>query len=361
MPASQACFSFTSNGLIMALPLLKALKFRISFVAFWLVLTLIHVIILHRFGFSWPLAFSDGFISSATLAGVTLLVSTILSYYVPVKNKFSYLLVLCTVLCLLWYFVTHLLLTTALDAHENYPTFYAQSVPVRLAFAFLIVGCMALISILWQALQDQQEIDSRKTEAEKLAREAELYNLRQQLQPHFLFNSLNSINALVGSSPQQARSMILQLSDFLRFTLNKEAHQWTNLSDELHHLTLYLNIEKVRFGHRLATEVIDETKGYAKLPIMILQPVVENAIKFGLYDTTDQITITLHAQKEQNYLNITVTNPFDAATATPKPGTGFGLASVKRRLYLLFARNDLVQTNANGQLFTTVIKIPQPQ
>jgi sensor histidine kinase YesM len=93
---------------------------------------------------------------------------------------------------------------------------------------------------------------------------------------------------------------------------------------------------------------------------MLLQPLVENAIKFGLYDTTEPVTITIEAASENNYLVITIQNPFDPETSSPKQGTGFGLSSVQRRLYLLFVRNDLLSTSYTDNQFTTVIKIPQP-
>jgi LytS/YehU family sensor histidine kinase len=86
--------------------------------------------------------------------------------------------------------------------------------------------------------------------------------------------------------------------------------------------------------------------------------VVENAIKFGLYDTTEAVTIRLSARDMGDHLEIVVQNPFDPQTSSPKQGTGFGLSSVQRRLYLLFARNDLLTTGATGDLFTTTVKIP---
>ena len=187
-----------------------------------------------------------------------------------------------------------------------------------------------------------------------------MFKLRQQLQPHFLFNSLNSINALIGLKPQEARVMVQQLSDFLRGTLKKEENSWVSLEEELQHLQLYLEIEKVRFGHRLSTKIKDD--GNCKkclLPAMLLQPIVENAIKFGLYDTIEDITISIETKLEENNLIITVKNPFDLETNLPRQGTGFGLSSVQRRLYLLFARNDLLQTSTNENLFITTIKIPQ--
>ena len=99
--------------------------------------------------------------------------------------------------------------------------------------------------------RSKQEHEQRKADAEKLAKEAELFKLRQQLQPHFLFNSLNSINALIGMRPEEARKMVQQLSDFLRGTIKKEETQWVSLEEELQYLQLYLDIEKVRFGNRL--------------------------------------------------------------------------------------------------------------
>ncbi len=219
---------------------------------------------------------------------------------------------------------------------------------------------MALVSVLWYTIQDQQENEKRRNEAERLAKEAELYKLRQQLQPHFLFNSLNSINALIGLKPHEARTMIQQLSDFLRGTLKKEDNTWVSLDDELTHLQLYLEIEKVRFGHRLDTVIENETANEEyKLPAMLLQPIVENAIKFGLYDTIGTITISIQAKVENDLLIISVKNPFDPSTTLPIQGTGFGLKSVQRRLYLLFNRNDLLQTSAQENEFITTIKIPQ--
>jgi two-component system, LytTR family, sensor kinase len=213
--------------------------------------------------------------------------------------------------------------------------------------------------VLWYTMQDQQEAEKRRAEADQLSKDAELNSLRQQLQPHFLFNSLNSINALINAQPGKARTMIQQLSDFLRGTLKKEQSQWIQLEEELQHLELYLEIEKVRFGHRLQASITNSTTGM-QLPALLLQPIVENAIKFGLYDTTDDIMITIDAYQQDGHLIVQVKNPFDAETSSPRKGTGFGLSSVSRRLFLLFARNDLLKTEAADQTFVTTIKIPQP-
>jgi LytS/YehU family sensor histidine kinase len=92
---------------------------------------------------------------------------------------------------------------------------------------------------------------------------------------------------------------------------------------------------------------------------MLLQPLVENAIKFGLYDTIGDVTVSIRGEMEDGYLTLMVQNPYDPQTSKPKKGTGFGLRGVQRRLYLLYARNDLMETHASDDLYTTIIKIPQ--
>ncbi len=213
---------------------------------------------------------------------------------------------------------------------------------------------------MWSNLQEQKEQEKRRTDAEQLVKDAELARLRQQLQPHFLFNSLNSISALAGSKPNEARKMIQQLSDFLRGTLKKDDQQTVPLNEELEHLKLYLEIEKVRFGHRLNVEInFDAENLSAHIPPLLMQPIVENAIKFGLYDTVDEITIRVTSFLKDGYLNLVVENPFDMDTQMASQGIGFGLSSVQRRLFLLYARNDLMIIEKRENQFIATLKIPQ--
>jgi sensor histidine kinase YesM len=339
--------------------LLKTTRFRTAFSIWFIGWAVLHFFILLQIGFSNQVALYDSSVSTLLLAGAAVVVALSLQFYLPQSNKYSYLTGLCMVLAIIWVSSSRAILLLLLNEEKDYNSFFHQSLLVRGATGFLIISCMALISVLWYTLQDQQEADKRKAEADKLSKEAELNNLRQQLQPHFLFNSLNSINALIGMQPQKARTMIEQLSDFLRGTLKKEQSEWITLEEELHHLELYLSIEKVRFGHRLSASVLNEA-GEAQLPVMLLQPIVENAIKFGLYDTTEDITISIEAQKKDGYLTVQVANPFDPETSLPGKGAGFGLRSVQRRLYLLFAQQNLLQTATTKNLFITTVKIPQP-
>lgn len=340
---------------------LKTTRFKIIYCACWMVWTIAQVCLLRWYEISSRAAMIDSVSTNFLLMGISVLITLSLRYYIPQKNKELYLLCLSGILAGVWVFACRALLTWihGADMDERYLAFLHLTLPVRLAMGFLITGATCLLSVLWYTLDEQREMEKRKQEAEQLSRSAELFRLRQQLQPHFLFNSLNSINALIGQQPQKARMMIQQLSDFLRGTLRKDENNWIALSEELEHLQLYLEIEKVRFGHRLTTVIRNEAHG-AFIPAMLLQPVVENAIKFGLYDTTGDITITINARIAERDLILDIINPYDPATTLPRKGTGFGLSSVQRRLYLLFGRSDLVVTNANANLFTTSIKIPQP-
>lgn len=335
-------------------------KFRYAFSGWWLVWAGLHTILIISYGFSAKIAVLDSLVTNLQLVGACWLVSNILKFYLPKKERYWYFLILSAGLSGLTLLITKQILTRLMRDQPEYLSFIAASWMVRFVIAFLLIACMTILSVLWYTVEEEQEYQKRKTDAERLTKEAELYKLRQQMQPHFLFNSLNSINALIGSQPEQARKMIQQLSDFLRGTLKKEEHQWVNLTEELQYLQLYLEIEKVRFGHRLFTSVeSEEACEQMKLPTMLLQPIVENAIKFGLYDTTEDARIIIKATTLDNNLQISVQNPFDSETSNPRSGTGFGLNSIKRRLFLLFARNDLLETKVEKNLFTTFIKIPQ--
>jgi two-component system, LytTR family, sensor kinase len=334
-------------------------KIRIAFLAGGLIWAILLTYVVHSFGFTWYIASTDGAICTLLLSAACWLINNNLRYYQPGKGSYVNIFMWCVALDAACTFGSRWLLPLVID-NTVYLHFLLQSIAIRFFTNYLAIGWMALISMIWYSQQDQKENEKRKSEAEKLARDAELYNLRQQLQPHFLFNSLNSINALIGFKPDEARKMIHQLSDFLRGTLKKDDQQLVPLTEELAHLQLYLDIEKVRFGHRLQTEIsCDERCGEAKLPAMLLQPIVENAIKFGLYDTTDSVTVSIRAEMEDTYLTLMVQNPYDPKTARPRKGTGFGLSGVQRRLYLLFARTDLIETYADDNIFTTIIKVPQ--
>ena len=316
--------------------------------------------VLVDFGIPASRARVDSIISNTSLAAACLLVINNMRYYLPKSEKYWYVLVISLALSCLWLLIMRVSLWTMYKTDTDYMYSLSHTSNIRYAIAFLMIGCCTMLSLLWFSQRDQLADSQRKLDMERLAREAELNKLRQQLQPHFLFNSLNSISALTGSQPEKARHMIQQLADFLRGTLKKEQQQWTTLEEELQYLQLYLDIEKVRFGYRLQTKIdCEEEALQMKLPSMLLQPLVENAIKFGLYDTIGEVVILISAKKANDLLEVSVQNPFDESTSAQVKGTGFGLASIKRRLFLLFSRYDLLVIKKEAEQFITIISIPQ--
>jgi LytS/YehU family sensor histidine kinase len=310
-------------------------------------------------GVNWFVALTDSIVTNTLLIYISMLLFTIFRFYLPRAHGFLNIFIWVVVLTIAWFFSSNYLLQWFLN-DDTYVQLLNSSWPLRMAIGFLVNGIMSMIAYAYYNWQEKAETEKQKTEVMNLNREAELFKLREQLQPHFLFNALNSINALIGSSPQQARTMIYQLSDFLRNTLRKEQQSLVTLKEELQTLGLYLDIEKVRFGNRLSSSIhCEEDCAEACIPTLLLQPLVENAIKFGLYDTTEEITIQIHALLKNNELIISIENPFDTETSSPKKGTGFGLNSVQRRLFLLYGRNDLLKTEVRGSFFKTTVLIPQ--
>lgn len=335
-------------------------SFNRNLLGWWITCFIVQAAVIYQPGYGICLTLADSFISNALLACCYMLIINNMRFYLPREEKYWYILVLSLVkggICLL---ITKALLISLSCNNIPYEEFIRNSLGIRYAFNCLLISCIAMFSLLWYTQKEQAIATRRQSDAEKLSRDAELFRLRQQLQPHFLFNSLNSISALTRNEPEKARHMIQQLSDFLRGTLRKDAQQWVPLQEELEDLQLYLDIEKVRFGHRLQASIqCSEAACALPVPTLLLQPVVENAIKFGLYDTTDTVEILIRAHEENDRLVIEVSNPFDPETAVAGKGMGFGLASVQRRLFLLFSRNDLVQTNSSDHIFTTTLIIPQ--
>ncbi|MEP7128630.1 MAG: histidine kinase, partial [Chitinophagales bacterium] len=294
----------------MAKPFLSYKKITIAYTGWWLFWITVQLFLLTQIGFDFQTALIDSVVTQVVFALAGYTINTSMRSYQPSGRNSLYVLIWSIGLAMLCFLIQRWLLFEFIG--ESYSDFAQKTMVVREAFGWLMILLIAILTWFWVYVSDRAENEKRKEDAAKLAREAELSNLRLQLQPHFLFNSLNSISALAGSRPDEARKMIQQLSDFLRGTIKKDDSTLLTLEEELHHLQLYLDIEKVRFGHRLNTVVESgEECTPLTLPSLLLQPIVENAIKFGLYDTIGEITITISAKKLNNDLMIEVKNPFD--------------------------------------------------
>lgn len=209
------------------------------------------------------------------------------------------------------------------------------------------------------ALEASREAERREAEARLLAGEAELRALKAQINPHFLYNSLNSISALTSVDPARARHMCILLSDFLRSTLGMGERQSIRLGDEFELLRRYLAIEKVRFGARLEVEEsIAAECADQPVPPLLLQPLVENAVVHGIANVIEKGELRLHAEPAPaGGVVITIENSFDPE-APPARRNGFGQANVRKRLHSHYGSRATLRASVSGDRYRVEIVLP---
>lgn len=261
---------------------------------------------------------------------------------------------------ILLFAIADLFLCTLIFNDKIYLSHIDDTESMRFILTWMCLGWVAHITVLRKHQSDNQKEIEMHQHAVISLREAELFRLRQQLQPHFLYNSLNSINALIQLDAEKAQEMVGKLSDFLRLSVKRDVEESIAIEEELNYIESYLAIESVRFGNRLKIEInkTGEDLAKAKIPAFILQPILENAIKFGLYGNTGEVIIKIDIALKDQLLHIVIENPFDVSTQPPR-GTGFGLEGISRRLTILFARADLLEIKKSNNIFSSIVKIPQ--
>ncbi len=258
----------------------------------------------------------------------------------------------------LWMVITKYILQLIIPAENNYKTFWDATFTYRIGSGVFIYCLIILTYFLVISLTNLSEKNAKEARLETLIKETELKMLRSQINPHFLFNSLNSISSLTITDPEKARRMVIKLSDFMRYALSRKDEQPVSLKSELENLRLYLEIEKVRFGDRLITEEkIDEKCLMEKIPVMLLQPLYENAVKHGVYESTGPVRLVSTAALSDQHLEITISNNYEAMTGSVK-GTGTGLLNVSRRLELFYGNKASLTTTRKNGIYTVNLIIP---
>jgi LytS/YehU family sensor histidine kinase len=191
-----------------------------------------------------------------------------------------------------------------------------------------------------------------------LAREAELRSLRAQLDPHFLFNSLNSVAALIGNDTEAARHMCFLMAQFFRKSLTLGREQAIRLSEEVALAETFLAIEQVRFGERLRTrfDIADDVRDLSVPPLM-LQPLVENAVHHGVAHLLEGGEVHVSARRREGFLELIVENPCDP-DRPPSRSTGVGLVNVRSRVETLCGHRASVDVDAGESMFRVSILLP---
>jgi sensor histidine kinase YesM len=337
----------------------KQVKQRIYISIGFFIWASIHSAVLASFGMEISAAVTDSTIANSFLLLFTLVIVYPLKYYLPNSKNILHLLVFTVLLSGVWVYSCQAI-STAFLLEPASADFYSQaSWFLRWAVALLIMFFAVLLRWISVLFSKQEGVQRHEKQLIELSKQTELKTLREQLHPHFLFNTLNSVSALIGVKPEKAREMVLQLSEFLRGSIVTKENRNHSLDEELRQINLYLEIEKVRFGHRLQTKIdCHETLKQQPIPALILQPLVENAVKYGLYDTTESVTICITCEMGNGFLQLRVSNPFDSETAVGIKGAGFGHKSIKRNLYLIYGRADLFSWSLNGSEYSVEIKIP---
>ncbi|HXT50621.1 MAG TPA: histidine kinase, partial [Thermoanaerobaculia bacterium] len=235
---------------------------------------------------------------------------------------------------------------------------YERMLPLLALAGFFLYLLAAATCYLYLAREESHRAERQALEAQVAAREAELKALRAQMDPHFLFNALNSVSALVGTDPQGARRMCEQLAGFLRGSLELDRAERIPLAKEIALVHAFLQIERVRFGDRLRfVSEIDEAAGVIEVPPLLLQPLVENALKHGIAHLVDGGTVTVQAKRRGGTVYLVVDNPIDP-DRPPSRGLALGLENVRRRMQTTYGERALVVVDSKPERFRVELRIP---
>src|SRR5262245_27928649 len=250
------------------------------------------------------------------------------------------------------------------SALEQVPSFtylserYRTQVPALFSVGLLLYFLSVALHYVLLSFEAAREAERREAELALLARDAQLAALKAQIRPHFLFNSLNSIAALAGSNPERAQEMCVRLSDFLRKSLAVGEKSSIPLSEELALSRTYLDVEALRFGERLSVEEdLDEAGDACEIPPLLLQPLVENAVRHGIASRLEGGTVRVSVARGGGRLRILIENPFDPDSPS-RPGTGIGLGNVGERLAARWGAEALFAAKKLTDRFLVVISVP---
>lgn len=345
-------------------PITQNRKYLAVYFAIWIVLAVIQVSLFY-FLLEVELipSIADGLVFNLLLSFIGLAVWPLVVFSslerAYITNTVLTHLVGAVVLVALWLGLSMGLLHSLLEGEESYLTFLNASLPWRVASGAIIYLLFALNYYLFIYNEDFRERKINEAELKRTLKEAELSMLKSQLNPHFIFNSLNSISSLTMTDPGKAQEMVIALSDFLRYAVKPGQKELITLKEELKAIDQFVLIEKVRFGDRLKIKInCDRDCETKNVPPLIIQPLVENAVKYGVHETIEEGIISIDCTCNNSILEVVVKNSFDPHTGSIKK-TGVGLANVRSRLKLLYESDELLQINKQESMFEIKLLIPQ--
>jgi len=229
--------------------------------------------------------------------------------------------------------------------------FYSAATHVLTVFVALTCMLSIAVHYIWLEIEASRR-------AELLAREAQLKALKAQINPHFLFNSLNSISALTSINAAAAREMCIGLADFLRASLRLGERDTVPFGEEMALTNMYLSVEQARFGKRLRLiRDIDPACERCEVPALLIQPLVENAVKHGIAMMAEGGDILISGHRENDLLRFSVSNPFDPE-APAQARNGIGLRNVRERLQARYGSAAKMQVDATERSYRVTLTLP---
>ena len=330
----------------------------------WLVISALQGFMFWYFmRFQWSVIVTDAFLSSL-LFGFLGLLAWYPTRYIPFQRQSPLYSLLAHVVAGLlvlgmWVVISMGILDALFSNQSDYLEFLNKSLVWRAILGGLVYLVLVLIYYLVSNSQKLQERAQQEERLRSLVREAELSMLKSQINPHFLFNSLNSISSLTMSNPGEARDMIIRLSDFLRYSLKHRENEYVPLKEELGRMKDYLAIEKIRFGDKLqyVIDISGECESFP-VPTMIFQPLFENAIRHSVYESLEPVTIRFDCHPENGFMKTVVSNDYDPAIPIRK-GTGVGLQNVRQRIELAYKDKGSVNWKGEEGNFEVTILFPR--
>ena len=338
---------------------------RYSLIIYWTIPILLGII---QTGFNlyfeilpWGISLVDGVVFGFLLGTFGLAIWFVVRYNSPDEKQFFQLLTAhlasAFILSLAWGYTAAFVVQTIIP-EPLYLVYTHTHLTNRIFIGFIFYTLMATVFYLYFFYKKNKEKNEREKELKQEVREAVLRALKSQINPHFLFNSLNSIASLTMTNPEKAHEMVIALSDFMRYSLRKQHNETVALEEEINHTRLYLQIEKIRFGNRMDyTFDIDPACFNCQIPTLLLQPLFENAVKYGVYEASETVEISMTATKEGEYSKLVLSNNFDKE-AVPVKGEGIGIKNVQERLRMVYNSNKLMEIKEEQGKFMVTIYLP---
>ena len=354
-------------------PILANYRSRMLYAGIWALVVIMQSVVVYisTTGLSFGYIFADSLVFSLLLACFFILL------WYPVRfnqwerrtwhfNLTAHFTLACMVI-FCWLLTGFVICFLIGWGNAGYYRFLTLSLSWKVLEGILFYTVAVLVYYLYVYVEQLKEKATNEIHLNKLLRDGELNLLKSQINPHFLFNSMNSVNSLINKNPEQAQKMLVALSDYMRYAVLSTKREYSNIAGEMENIARYLSIEKLRFGDKLLYEAdIDPACHNIEIPAMLLQPLFENAIKHGVYESLETVRIVAKITKDRQHLNIEINNDFDEVgtelyanpdTVSHKKGSGTGLQNIRERLRLLYGTSATMQAKAENGVFTVRVHL----